>query len=72
MPYEYFSDEEHIREWLTVEKDPEAFEKFIDENIYQCETHFDYLRLHGGMEKMWELRQKELFFANSENGRGGE
>lgn len=72
MPYEYFSDEEHIREWLTVEKDPEAFEKFIDENIYQCETHFDYLRLHGGMEKMWELRQKELFFVNSENGKGGE
>jgi len=25
MPYEYFSDEEHLKEWLTAEKDPAAF-----------------------------------------------
>ena len=60
MAYEYFSDEEHLQEWLRVEKDPVEFEKFIDENIYNCETHFDYIRLHGGMEKMCELRNKEL------------
>ncbi len=70
MPYEYFSDEEHIQEWLQMEKDPEKFEKFIDENIFQCETHFDYVRRNGGMEKMRELRQKELFFVSGENGKG--
>jgi len=25
MAYEYFSDEEHLREWLKVEEDPVAF-----------------------------------------------
>ncbi len=62
MAYEYFSDEAHLREWMRVEKDPEEFKEFLDKNIYQCKTHFDYLRLNGGMEKMWELRDKELFF----------
>jgi len=67
MAYEYFSDEEHIREWMTVEKDPEAFKAFLDKHIYNCESHFDYLRVNGGMEKMMELRQKELFFLTKEN-----
>ena len=62
MAYEYFSDEEHLQEWMRVEKDPEAFKEFLDRNIYNCETHFDYLRANGGMEKMWELRQKELYY----------
>ena len=66
MAYEYFSDEAHIQEWLRVEKDPEEFKAFLDKNIYQCETHFDYLRANGGMEKMWALRQKELFFLTKE------
>ncbi|NLE11183.1 MAG: CoA transferase subunit A, partial [Actinobacteria bacterium] len=29
MPYLYFSDEEHLAEWLKAEKDPEGFEKFL-------------------------------------------
>jgi glutaconate CoA-transferase subunit A len=70
MAYEYFSDEEHLQEWLTVEKDPEEFKKFLDRNIYDCESHFDYLRLHGGLEKMWELRQKELSYVTKEDQAG--
>jgi len=70
MAYEYFSDEEHLQEWLTVEKDPEEFKRFLDKNIYNCESHFDYLRLHGGMEKMWDLRKKELSYVNKENQAG--
>ena len=66
MAYEYFSDEEHIKEWMTVEKDPDAFKAFLDKHIYNCESHFDYLRVNGGMEKMMELRQKELFFLTRE------
>ncbi len=60
MAYEYFSDEEHLKEWMAVEKDPEAFKKFLDKNIYNCKSHFDYIRINGGMEKMQQLRQKEL------------
>jgi glutaconate CoA-transferase subunit A len=66
MAYEYFSDEDHIQEWMRVEKDPEAFKEFLDKNIYQCKNHFDYLRVNGGMEKMQELRQKELLVLENE------
>jgi len=66
MAYEYFSDEDHIQEWMRVERDPGAFKEFLDKNIYQCKTHFDYLRVNGGMEKMWELRQKELLVLENE------
>jgi glutaconate CoA-transferase, subunit A len=60
VAYEYFSDEEHIKEWLTVEQDPEKFKEFLDRNIYQCRDHMDYLNLHGGAEKMMMLRRKEF------------
>ena len=66
MAYEYFSDEDHLKEWMRVEKDPEEFKAFLDRNIYNCNTHFDYLRINGGMEKMWELRRKELFFVSKQ------
>jgi len=65
MPYEYFSDEEHLREWLQTERDAEAFEKFLEKNIYSCKTHFDYIQKNGGMEKMSKLRAKELMVNNS-------
>jgi glutaconate CoA-transferase subunit A len=67
MAYEYFSDEEHLQEWLKVEKDPEAFKKFLDKNIYNCKSHFEYINLNGGIEKMCRLRDKELLSANHKN-----
>ncbi len=60
MPYEYFSDEDHLREWLTADKDPEVFKEFIQRNIYDCEDHFDYINRNGGLKRMQELRHKEL------------
>ena len=63
---EYFSDEEHIMEWMTVEKDPDEFKKFLDKNIYNCKDQFDYVRANGGMEKMWKLRHQELKILNNE------
>ena len=33
MPYEYFSDEEYLKEWLNVEKDPEEFKKFFKKQM---------------------------------------
>lgn len=57
---EYFSDEEHLREWLKVETDPAAFKAFLDKNIYGCKDHFEYIQQNGGMAKMQMLRQKEM------------
>ena len=60
MPYEYFSDEEHLQEWLNVQKDPEEFRRFLNRNIYDCTDHYEYIGRNGGIEKMNELRRKEL------------
>ncbi len=60
MPYEYFSDEEHLKQWLTLEKDAEKFKIFLEQNIYKCKDHEEYILLNGGAKKMRELRAKEL------------
>ncbi len=60
MPYEYFSDEEHLKEWLTAEKDPAAFEEFLDKNIYSCKDHLEYIEKNGGLRKLKYLRELEM------------
>lgn len=60
MPYEYFSDEAHLQEWLRVEKDAEAFKVFLDHHIYSCPDHQEYIAKNGGLRKMQALRQKEF------------
>ncbi len=69
MPYEYFSDEEHIKEWLTAEKDPEAFKKFIDKQIFNTKNFEEYLMLNGGFDKMKKLRAIELLIDTDDGGK---
>ncbi len=59
MPYEYFSDEDHLKEWLAAEKDPETFEAFLQKNIYGVEDHWGYLEANGGTKKLQALRNME-------------
>lgn len=66
MPYEYYSDEQHLREWLTEEKDPVAFEAFLDKNIYRCRDHLDYIEQNGGLQKLKCLRELELLSGGEE------
>ncbi len=60
MPYEYFSDEEHLRHWLTVEKDEKEYRKFLDRQIFGTKNFYEYLELNGGIEKMSKLRAIEF------------
>jgi len=60
MPYEYFSDEEHLREWLAAEEDPQTFRKFLDKYIYGTRDFNEYLELCGGIEKLRRLRALEF------------
>jgi glutaconate CoA-transferase subunit A len=69
MPYEYFSDEPHLKEWLAVEKDSEKFKEFLKRNIYDCKDHDEYIRNNGGLKKMRELRAKEMLLERE--GRNG-
>ena len=59
MPYEYFSDEEHLREWLRIEKDPEEFKNFFKRQILDTKDFYEYLELNGGIEKILKLRAIE-------------
>ncbi len=61
MPGEYFSDEEHILEWLKIENDEDGFKEFLDRNIYNCSDFNDYLMKNGGIDKLRKLRRLEKF-----------
>ena len=63
---EYFSDEDHLKEWLKVEADPEEFKRFLHKNIYSCRDHFDYIEKNGGMHKMLALRNKEWLLSGAQ------
>ena len=64
MPYLYFSDEEHLAEWLKVEKDPEEFEKFLDHYIYGC------LQLPGVSRALRRTEEDRGAAETRERGRG--
>ncbi len=68
MPYEYFSDEEHLKQWLTVEKDPEEFRRFLDKYIYGVDDFNQYLELCGGIERIMQLRAQEHLILNTNRG----
>lgn len=59
MPYEYYSDEVHLRQWLNVEKDEEEFKAFLDKYIYSVNDFTEYLELCGGIQRINELRAQE-------------
>jgi len=65
MYAEYFSDEEHIREWMKTEEDPVEFKKFLEKNIYSCKDHFEYIEKNGGIHKLLKLRDKEFMFVKA-------
>ena len=67
MPGEYFSDEDHLKDWLDAEKDPDTFKAFIDRNIYGCKDHQAYIDCNGGMEKVKQLRKMELLLHREGN-----
>ncbi len=64
MPYEYFSDEKHLKEWLKVEKDPEEFKVFFKKQILDTKDFYEYLNLNGGIERMIKLREDEFLTGN--------
>ncbi|MHB8779943.1 MAG: CoA transferase subunit A [Candidatus Geothermincolia bacterium] len=59
MAYEYYSDEEHLKQWLQVEKDEEELKAFLDRYIFGTEDFTEYLELCGGLKRINELRATE-------------
>ncbi|MCL6477821.1 MAG: hypothetical protein K6T65_05340 [Peptococcaceae bacterium] len=59
MPYRYFSDEDHLREWMQAERDPETLKVFLDKHIYNVSCFEEYIELCGGTKRMLELKRME-------------
>ncbi|MBP85605.1 MAG: glutaconate CoA-transferase [Planctomycetaceae bacterium] len=60
MPYEYYSDEEHLREWLSVERERAAHLSFLQRLIFDTQGFDEYFELNGGKNRIEELRRQEL------------
>ncbi len=65
MPYEYFSDEDHLAEWMEAEKEVGTFKEFVDKYIYGVRSFEEYLELKGGEARMAELRELEPLRRNA-------
>lgn len=60
MPYEYFSDEEHLGAWLEIEADVEAYKGWLEQYVYGVSDFNGYLERCGGLRRMQALRRQEL------------
>jgi glutaconate CoA-transferase subunit A len=60
MPGEYFSDEDHLKLWLDVERDPAAFGQFLDDHVHGVRDFAEYLESCGGLRQLQRLRQREF------------
>jgi glutaconate CoA-transferase subunit A len=63
MPYLYFSDERHLKEWLESEKDPVKHQQFVKELIFDTRDFHEYLHVCGGLRRMIELERLERMIA---------
>ena len=60
MPYEYFSDERHLRQWLVAEVDTDSHQDFLDRFLYGTSGFTEYLAACGGSQRLEELRNEEF------------
>ena len=65
MPGEYFSDEDHLRHWLTVEQDEAAYRDFLTEFIHGVPDFTGYVEKCGGLRRMQQLRQREVLVGDA-------
>ena len=65
MPYLYYSDEEHIAEWLKVSRTDEGVEQYFARYVHGVKDFDGYLAAVGGRKKMERLREIELLKAQT-------
>lgn len=59
MPYLYYSDEEHMAEWLKLSKTDEGVKAYFEKYVYGVDNFEEYLKLIGGAKKLNYLRKLE-------------
>jgi len=59
MPYHYYFDEAHIREWLTLSKTEEGAKEYLDKYVFGVRDFEAYLERVGGVRKLNHLKRVE-------------
>ncbi len=59
MPYQYFFDEVHIHEWLTLSKTEEGAREYFEKYVFGVTDFDEYLELIGGLRTLTRLKQIE-------------
>lgn len=63
MPYLYFFDEEHIREWLRLSRTDEGVQEYMERYVFGVQDFEEYLERVGGIRKLNLLRRIEQYRA---------
>jgi 3-oxoacid CoA-transferase subunit A/glutaconate CoA-transferase subunit A len=59
MPGLYYSDEDHMAEWLYMTRSDEGVQEYLDKYVYGVTEFSEYIELVGGEEKMRHLERLE-------------
>ena len=73
MPYLYYFDEAHIREWLTLSRTEEGTKSYFDRYVFGVRDFEEYLERVGGVRKLTYLKRVEQLRAipRQEEGKDG-
>jgi acyl CoA:acetate/3-ketoacid CoA transferase alpha subunit len=61
MPLDYYFDEEHIAEWLSVSKTDQGVQAYLDKYVFAVPDFAAYLGLVGGDALLERLRRMERY-----------
>jgi acyl CoA:acetate/3-ketoacid CoA transferase alpha subunit len=59
MPGMYYSDEEHMAEWLSLSRSDEGVQTYLNKYVYGVKDQKEYIELVGGRKKMEYLKKLE-------------
>jgi len=65
MPFLYYSDEDHIGEWLKVSRTDAGTEEYFQKYVHGVKDFGGYLELVGGQNRMDRLKEIELLKART-------
>jgi 3-oxoacid CoA-transferase subunit A/glutaconate CoA-transferase subunit A len=66
MPYHYYFDEAHIREWLERSKTAGGADEYLQQYVFGMADFYAYLEAIGGVRKLQQLKRLEQLRANPE------
>jgi acyl CoA:acetate/3-ketoacid CoA transferase alpha subunit len=59
MPYQYYFDEDHIGEWLSLAQTPEGAATYLEKYVHGVKDFDEYLDRVGGTRRLTYLKQVE-------------